>query len=173
MLCASPRFVRDDSWPQGMDGSVFGDFADDLARDYRGTLDRFLMLEAQGSDHVRTELRLLREQLFAYGEPPTKTLCDGLDILQCSDLRAGLPALAMPSLWIAGRRDRLVSPAAMRAAAELAPSASSVEIQSGGHAPFLTHADEVVAALDAFVGRLPIEESAMSLAARCAQARPA
>ncbi|HMB43954.1 MAG TPA: alpha/beta fold hydrolase, partial [Luteimonas sp.] len=84
MLCASPRFVRDDSWPQGMDASVFENFASELARDYRGTLDRFLMLEAQGSDQVRTELRLLREQLFAYGEPPTKVLCDGLDILQRS-----------------------------------------------------------------------------------------
>ena len=157
MLCASPRFVRDDTWPQGMDASVFANFADELARDYRGTLDRFLMLEAQGSDHMRTELRLLREQLFAHGEPPTKTLCDGLDILQRSDLRAGLPTLAIPSLWLAGRRDRLVSPAAMRTASEQAPFADFVEIQSGGHAPFLTHADEVVAAVAAFVDRLPAD----------------
>jgi pimeloyl-[acyl-carrier protein] methyl ester esterase len=172
MLCASPRFVRDDSWPQGMDASVFENFASELARDYRGTLDRFLMLEAQGSDQVRTELRLLREQLFAYGEPPTNVLCDGLDILQRSDLRAGLPTLAMPSLWLAGRRDRLVSPAAMRAAAELAPSANYVEIQSGGHAPFLTHADEVVAALDAFADRLPTDGAVTLSTAQPAQTRP-
>jgi pimeloyl-[acyl-carrier protein] methyl ester esterase len=171
MLCASPRFVRQNDWPQGMDASVFENFANELARDYRGTLDRFLMLEAQGSDQVRTELRLLREQLFAYGEPPTTALCAGLNILQHSDLRAGLPTLAMPSLWMAGRRDRLVSPAAMRAAAELAPSASYVEIQSGGHAPFLTHADEVVAALDVFVGRLPPEKSPPKSAERDAQER--
>jgi pimeloyl-[acyl-carrier protein] methyl ester esterase len=155
-----------------MDASVFANFASELAHDYRGTLDRFLMLEAQGSDHVRTELRLLREQLFAYGEPPTKTLCAGLDILQHSDLRAGLPALAMPSLWIAGRRDRLVSPAAMRAAAELSPDTNFVEIQSGGHAPFLTHADEVVAALDAFVGRLPTDGGVALSTTQHAQTRP-
>ena len=150
MLCASPRFVRDDDWPQGMDASVFANFADELGRDYRGTLDRFLMLEAQGSDHVRTELRLLREQLFAHGEPTTTALCAGLRLLQDSDLRAGLSTLAMPSLWIAGRRDRLVSPAAMRVAAEQAPASHYAEIASGGHAPFLTHADDVVAALAAF-----------------------
>jgi pimeloyl-[acyl-carrier protein] methyl ester esterase len=173
MLCASPRFVRDDSWPQGMDASVFESFANELARDYRGTLDRFLMLEAQGSDHVRTELRLLREQLFAHGEPATQVLCDGLDILQRSDLRAGLSSLAMPSLWIAGRRDRLVSPAAMQAAAAQAPHASFVEIQSGGHAPFLTHADEVVTALDAFVGRLPMDGDVALSTTRHTQARPA
>ena len=154
MLCASPRFVRHDDWPQGMDASVFENFAEELARDYRGTLDRFLMLEAQGSDHARKELRLLREQLFVHGEPPRQALCAGLDLLQRSDLRAGLPALAMPSLWLAGRRDRLVSPAAMQSAAEQAPNARFVEIQSGGHAPFLTHADEVVVALDAFADGL-------------------
>jgi pimeloyl-[acyl-carrier protein] methyl ester esterase len=154
MLCASPRFVRDDTWPQGMDASVFENFASELARDYRGTLDRFLMLEAQGSDHLREELRLLREQLFARGEPPAKALSDGLEVLQRSDLRAGLPTLAMPSLWIAGRRDRLVSPTAMRAAAERAPCASYREIQGGGHAPFLTHGDEVAAALDEFANSL-------------------
>jgi pimeloyl-[acyl-carrier protein] methyl ester esterase len=155
MLCASPRFVRQDDWPQGMAASVFENFAAELADDYRGTLDRFLMLEAQGSDHMRQELRLLREQLFVHGEPTRQALCDGLDILQRSDLRAGLPALTMPSLWIAGRRDRLVSPAAMQAASERARGARYVEIPSGGHAPFLTHADEVVAALDAFVEALP------------------
>ena len=162
MLCASPRFVRADDWPQGMDASVFENFASDLAGDYRGTLDRFLMLEAQGSDHARAELRLLREQLFVHGEPPAQALCAGLDILKNSDLRAELSLLSMPSLWVAGRRDRLVSPAAMRAAAESAPSARYVEIQGGGHAPFLTHADEVVAALDAFVDELPADAKTMA-----------
>jgi pimeloyl-[acyl-carrier protein] methyl ester esterase len=173
MLCASPRFVADESWPQGMDASVFGNFANELAGDYRGTLDRFLMLEAQGSDHVRTELRLLREQLFAHGEPTTSALCDGLDILQGSDLRAGLSALAMPSLWIAGRRDRLVAPAAMRAAADRAPAATYAEIASGGHAPFLTHADEVVAALEGFVAQLASEGLDASWPRPYARARPA
>lgn len=154
MLCASPRFVRDENWPQGMDASVLENFASELARDYQGTLDRFLMLEAQGSDRVREQLRRLREQLYVHGEPPASALLAGLRILQCSDLRAGLARLTMPSLWLAGRRDRLVSPAAMQAAAALAPNASYVEISGGGHAPFLTHADEVIAALDDFVSRL-------------------
>jgi pimeloyl-[acyl-carrier protein] methyl ester esterase len=164
MLCASPRFVRHDNWPQGMDPSVFADFGADLARDYRGTLDRFLMLEAQGSDHVREELRLLREQLYSFGEPSTQALSEGLQILQSTDLCGALPTLAMPSLWIAGRRDRLVAPAAMRAAANRAPRARYVEIQSGGHAPFLTHADEVAVALDEFVAGLPAGTDAAAIA---------
>ncbi len=150
MMAASPRFVRADDWPHGMDASVFRDFAQALGGDYRGTLDRFLMLEAQGSDHVREELQLLRGEVFAHGEPAAGVLCDGLALLELSDLRDVLPGLPMPSLWISGRRDRLVSPVAMQAAAALAPSSRWHEVGSGGHAPFLTHADDVATALRGF-----------------------
>jgi pimeloyl-[acyl-carrier protein] methyl ester esterase len=54
----------------------------------------------------------------------------------------------MPSLWLAGRRDRLVSPPAMQRAAA-ACGGRFVEVAHAGHAPFLTHADEVADAIDA------------------------
>jgi pimeloyl-[acyl-carrier protein] methyl ester esterase len=155
MVAASPRFVRTGDWPQGMENAVFRTFASELQRDYRGTLDRFLMLEAQGSEKMRDELRLLRAEAFAHGEPHTDVLCDGLELLEQSDLRAALPALAMPSLWIAGRRDRLVSPAAMQSAVAAAPRASFHQVSSGGHAPFLTQADEVAQAVRGFAAELP------------------
>jgi pimeloyl-[acyl-carrier protein] methyl ester esterase len=154
-LAASPRFVRADDWEQGMPAAVFHGFAQDLRRDYRGTLDRFLMLEAQGSAHMRDELRLLRAEVFAHGEPAADVLCDGLEILEDSDLRTTLATLAMPSLWLAGRRDRLVDPAAMQAAAEAAPGGRFHLVPSGGHAPFLTEPDEVANAIADFAAELP------------------
>ena len=111
MLCASPRFVRDD-------------------------------------------IRLLREQVFAIASPDPARLAEGLALLQESDLRDGLPTLSMPSLWLAGRRDRLVSPAAMRAAAALAPGSQFVQFDHSGHAPFLSHAIEVASALVEFSATL-------------------
>jgi pimeloyl-[acyl-carrier protein] methyl ester esterase len=155
MLAASPRFVRAPDWPDGMAPEVFERFGADLATDFAGTLDRFLALEAHGSDHMREELRMLRAQLHAAGDPAPRALAEGLQVLHHADLRAGLPALAMPSLWLGGRRDRLVSPAAMRAAASAAPDGAFVEIQGAGHAPFLTHADAVADALVAFAEMLP------------------
>lgn len=151
MLAASPRFVRTDGWSHGMDPSVFAGFARDLQADWRATVDRFLALEAHGSDHVREDLRLLREQVFAHGEPDPAVLADGLRVLDGSDLRAALPALAMPSLWLAGRRDRVVHPDAMREAAALAPGGRFVQVERAGHAPFLTHADAVADAIEDFV----------------------
>ena len=150
MLCASPRFVKGPDWNFGMSPEIFRDFATGLRSDYRGTLDRFIALEAFGSDDARGELRTLRHDVFARGEPAAHVLADGLGLLETSDLRASLPALRVPSLWLSGRRDRLVDPRAMRAAAALAPQATAVTIEHAGHAPFLTHADAVAAQLQAF-----------------------
>ena len=78
-------------------------------------------------------------------------LADGLELLETADLRDVLPALQVPSLWIAGRRDRLVDPRAMAAAADLAPSARLEVVEHAGHAPFLTHAGQVADELSRFL----------------------
>lgn len=150
-LCASPRFVRAADWPHAVESAVFESFGDDLGRDYRQTIDRFLALEAHGSDHMREELRELRAHVFERGEPATEVLRDGLTLLEQLDARACLPQLAVPSLWIAGRRDRLVPWQAMQEAAACCPGGQFRRIEGGGHAPFLSHADEVAAAIVEFL----------------------
>ncbi|HJU38200.1 MAG TPA: pimeloyl-[acyl-carrier protein] methyl ester esterase, partial [Tahibacter sp.] len=101
--------------------------------------------EALGSDHAKAELRTLKAHVFERGEPSLAVLCDGLDVLDRTDLRARLPELAMPSAWIAGRRDRLIPAAAMQWAAHAAHG-RYVETPAG-HAPFIAHAGLVADAL--------------------------
>ena len=151
MLCASPRFVRGEDWPHGVSAEIFRDFATGLRDDYRGTLGLFVALEAFGSEHGKDEIRALRGALFARGEPAAGVLADGLQLLETADLRGALPGLQVPSLWLAGRRDRLVAPRAMLAAAALAPGAEAGVVEHAGHAPFLTHADAVASRLAAFL----------------------
>lgn len=151
MVCATPRFVVGDDWPAGMPAQVFSSFADGLRSDWRGTIERFIALEAFGSDHMREELQMLRDAVLARGKPSPDVLAHGLEVLQASDLRAALPLLPMPSLWLAGRRDRLVNPEAMRASAGIAPRSRFVQVEHAGHAPFLTHAETVAAGLLGFL----------------------
>ena len=143
MLCATPKFVRSDDWPLGMPADTFHGFGEGLRLDWRGTLERFIALEAFGSDHARDELRMLQQDVFARGEPAPHVLAQGLALLESGDLRASLRSLAVPSLWLAGRRDRLVSPQAMQVASGMAPHARHAQVEHAGHAPFLTHADTV------------------------------
>lgn len=153
MVAASPRFVRDDAggWPHGVSTHLFGDFGEALRRDFRGTLEGFLALEALGSASAQDELRKLKSQAFERGEPAPRALQEGLALLDRLDLRDELPNLRVPSLWLSGRRDRLVPAGAMPAAAALAPDARSVVIANAGHAPFLGAAEEVAAEIDAFM----------------------
>ncbi|GGD50989.1 carboxylesterase BioH (pimeloyl-CoA synthesis) [Pseudoxanthomonas indica] len=162
LIAATPRFVRAHDWPHAVESSVFHQFGQDLQRDFRGTLERFLALDTIGSSHAREELRSLKQTLYARGEPDAEALQQGLHLLETCDLRADLADLRVPSLWISGQRDRLVSPAGMRDAAALAPWSHHLDIRGGGHAPFLGHADEVARELLEFVRTLHPEVAPLS-----------
>ena len=151
-IAGSPRFIAGEDWPHAVAPEVFRQFGADLVGDWRGTIDRFLALEVVGSVHARDELRDLRAQAFERGEPSSNALADGLALLGSVDLRADVSQLAAPGLWIAGRRDRLVPPAGLKAAAALMPRGRFLEIAGAGHAPFLHHAAAIAQAVAELIG---------------------
>ncbi|HJR15092.1 MAG TPA: pimeloyl-ACP methyl ester esterase BioH [Rhodanobacteraceae bacterium] len=146
MLCASPRFVRGEGWLHAVSPEILQNFGRDLEIDYEGTLERFLALEALGSDCAQADLRALRADTFNEFRPQVRALTEGLDVLEHADLRARLPEITPPSAWIAGRRDRLVPCQAMQWSAAQC-SGTFTCIAGGGHAPFIGHTNAVVAAL--------------------------
>lgn len=153
MVCASPRFVRGADWPRAASQEILQNFGRDLATDYDGTLERFLALEALGSDSAQADLRKLRIDTFDRHRPEVRALVEGLDVLEHTDLRTRLPELARPSAWIAGRRDRLIPWQAMQwSAAQCGGTFTCVA--GGGHAPFIGHTAEVVAAIDPLLAAL-------------------
>ena len=152
-IAASPRFVRADDWRDAVPATIFREFGAGLVNAFRPAIERFLALETLGSAHAQEELRELKAHVFERGEPCEQALLDGLSILDQVDYRDGVARLNMPNLWIAGRRDRLIPPAAMRWAAEHSSRGEFLEI-SAGHAPFLSHADQVAEAISAFAKRV-------------------
>lgn len=151
LVGASPRFTRSDDWPSAVEASVFEQFADALQQDVGRTLERFLALETLGAEHAQDERHWLRQLLHAVPQPSTALLVEGLQLLQSTDLRAELPALRCPSMWIGGRRDRLVPPQALEQAAMLAPGGQSVILERAAHAPFIGRPDAFVEALVSFL----------------------
>jgi len=147
MVCATPRFVCAPDWPNAVDAGVFAQFAQALQHDVAGTLQRFIALDTFGSEHAREELQVLRHELHARGEPTAAALQAGLQLLQASDLRSSVPEMVCPSLWISGGRDRLVSPAGVADAVQLAGNAMHLSIARGAHAPLIGHADVVAEAV--------------------------
>ncbi|MDY1548941.1 pimeloyl-ACP methyl ester esterase BioH [Luteibacter sahnii] len=147
-VSATPCFVRTPDWPHGNDVAMVRKLAADLDADYKATVDRFIALEAMGSADPRAETRRLLADAYARGEPDPRVLREGLRLLETTDLRPRLGDLRPPSLWIAGQRDRIVHPEAMRWSAQAARG--DVETINAGHAPFIGHADELARAITHF-----------------------
>ncbi len=151
LVGATPRFVTDVDWPHAMTAETLARFGDELAVSWRHTLQRFLALQVHGSDHGRAALHALHHELFARGQPAPAVLRDGLALLGRLDLRAQVPAIAAPTLVVAGGRDALTPPGAGRWLAATLPDARIVEIAGAAHVPFLSHPDEFHAAVDGFL----------------------
>ena len=147
-IAASPCFIANDDWPHGVDAQVNAQFAENLGRDIHNTIDRFLALETMGSPNPQAELRELKHIAFAHGEPLPEVLEEGLRILRETDLRDRLGELTCDSLWISGRRDRLIPPAAMAWSAQRCDG--ELLTLNAGHAPFLSDADTVASAIATF-----------------------
>jgi pimeloyl-[acyl-carrier protein] methyl ester esterase len=144
LLCATPRFAQSDDWPHGTPAAVLGAFANHLAHDYRRTVREFLELQVRGSANAEATLAALQAAIQAQGECPPDTLRRAARMLHAVDQRPRLPLVQAPALVIAGEYDRLVHPEASRALAALLPQGEFVQVARAGHAPFLSHADEVV-----------------------------
>ncbi len=136
LVAASPRMAAAPDWP-GIDPPALARFRRDLRGDPLATHDRFLALQARGSQGARSVLRTLRRGVAADGLPSIDVLLSGLDLLMRSDLRSDLDALSCPIDAVLGDCDALV-PVAVAAHLEALAVPTRI-IPGAGHAPFISH----------------------------------
>lgn len=153
-MTATPRFVQAPDWPAATAVGTLDAFHDTLLADPAATLQRFLALQALGSDAARETLRTLRRALAARPAPDPAALALGLDLLRDGDLRERLGGIACPSLWLFGERDTLVPASASEGIAALLPDARLRVIAGAAHAPFLSHPNDTAAEIAVFLAGL-------------------
>jgi pimeloyl-[acyl-carrier protein] methyl ester esterase len=151
LVATTPKFGAADDWPAGMPAATLNGFAQQLERDYRRTVSDFLELQVRGSANSDAVLATMRAALFEHGEASREALTLGLRILELTDLRPKLPEVQQPALVIAGQYDRVTSSRAGQALAASLPHAQFLEIRRAGHAPFLSHTDAFLDALNSFL----------------------
>lgn len=152
LVAASPCFVQADDWPHAVVRGTLAGFAATLRDDPRSTLERFLALQVRGSAEARPTLRRLRQDLSYRPDPNPTALDRGLELLRETDLRDQLAGLRCPSLWLLGERDTLVPAGVADDLKALLPMAHVQVLPGAGHAPFLSHGQESMAALKEFLG---------------------
>lgn len=145
LIAFNPSFVVRDDWPVGVDSAVFELFAEDLARDWRRTIRRFLALQLQGGPAQRELSRNLWEQISAVGVPAPGVLAAGLNLLREGDARASLGSAGRHATLLLGERDRLVPIGVGQQIADLEPAIRVESVAGAAHAPFLSHPADVAA----------------------------
>jgi len=150
-LAGTPRFVKGAAWPHALDEPILAQFAQQLAKNHRQTLERFLALQLQGESQARLLLRHLKQEIFGRPEPRPEALAAGLALLRGNDLRSEFAALHGPALWLLGERDTLTPAALAESLRDLNPAVAVRVIPGAGHIPFLSHPAATLRFLHAFL----------------------
>ena len=151
LIAATPCFAQRADWPHAVAPEALARFSTGLAADRAGTLRRFISLEAQGDAKAKQVARQLRDAHAAGDAPAREALAAGLRILLETDMRGALGSIPQPALVIHGYHDRVAPLAAGEHLSRCLPNARLLVMAGAGHAPFLSQARKVAAALQEFL----------------------
>lgn len=152
-VSGTPHFVARDGWSCGMQAELLDQFAENLFADPQRTMLRFLGLQVRGAESEREILRQLRNGINQRPEADMEALRQGLKLLESVDLRQCLGQLEVPSTWLFGSKDTLVSASTANEVKRILPEASVQVIEGAGHAPFLSHAETVIKSMREVIDR--------------------
>ncbi len=150
LMAGNPCFTRTESWP-GVDADFLGMFRRSLENNGDAALQRFLLLQLQGTEQAKLLAKNLKMVFSQYKTPEITSLLAGLDILRHADLRPELASAHCPVSIILGETDNLVPKAVGKKMLEIQPDCQLNIIKKAGHLPFLSHQSEVIKVLQDFV----------------------
>jgi pimeloyl-[acyl-carrier protein] methyl ester esterase len=144
LVASNPKFVQAQDWLYAVEEQVFINFANELKKDIKKTIRRFIAIQAMGSNSAKADIKKISALIEQQNYANYDTLNKGLDILLSSDLRKKLLSLSLPVLMIAGNKDRLVRVEALQCLCNQKliqqQTNLTLEVISGaGHAPFISH----------------------------------
>lgn len=149
-VASTARFIAGPGWP-GIAPALLKQFEHDLVTDYKKTLERFLAIQAMGSDTARQDIKLIKRSMATYPNPSQAALADALALLSTEDLRSDITQIKQPTLRIFGRLDSLVPVSAIDPICELHPGCDAIVLSKASHAPFISHPHKTADAIRQFL----------------------
>lgn len=143
LVASSPCFASRDDW-KGIKPATLQQFSALLASDLEKTVERFLAIQAMGSEFGRQDIKKIKALIMNHALPNADALTSGLHILGDVDLRSKLPELTMPTFGIYGRLDSLVAANNIEWIAQQIPEFQYRVVDKASHAPFISHSDEFI-----------------------------
>ncbi|AZG71300.1 pimeloyl-ACP methyl ester esterase BioH [Shewanella livingstonensis] len=144
-IASSPCFMAREinqtssAW-SGIQPNVLAQFSNQLSQNLSRTVERFLAIQAMGSDHPKADIQQIKNLVLSKPLPTQQGLSQGLDMLAHVDLRERITQIQQPWLRIWGKLDSLVP----REIITVLPKNDNIEdvlINKASHAPFISHPD--------------------------------
>ncbi|MGB7815806.1 MAG: pimeloyl-ACP methyl ester esterase BioH [Methylotenera sp.] len=151
LVGSTPSFVGKPGWQEGVDPENFNTFARNVNADYKRAILQFLTLQCMKSKDARVTIKQLRASFETKPTPTQTTLQRALNVLLESDLREEIPNIRKPTLLIHGDRDTLAPVQAAHWMMQQLPIGYLRVMSGAAHAPFLSHSEQFVDALDQFL----------------------
>lgn len=151
LVGSTPCFVNKEGWDAGVNPANFESFAQAVNSDYKATIMKFLTLQCMNADDARSTLKQLRASFETRPTPTQTTLQRALQILLDADLRDEVANIRKPTLLIHGDRDTLAPVQAAHWMMQQLPHGFLRVISGSAHAPFLSHSEQFIAALNQFL----------------------
>ena len=153
LITTTPKFLKSSNWRCGTPRPLLARLVHRLHSEGERAVSDFLALLVRGSapGTAARVLSNLRQALRTHGAACPEALTAGLARLRDGDLRPALPRVCVPALVVAGERDHIIRPTAVRALAHALPHARYLEVAGAAHAPFLSHPVQFVRQLSGFL----------------------
>ena len=143
LIAATPYFNEVTQWP-GIQSNVLDAFQVQLEKNATKTIERFLAIQAMGSEHAKEDIKSLRALLAQAPAPDPIALKAGLDILKTQDLRTDMAMVEQPIYGLFGRLDALVPKAVIDKIRGLNSNFYCEILPKASHAPFISHRSEFI-----------------------------
>lgn len=151
LVGSTPCFVNQTGWDAGVNPANFEAFAQAVNSDYKATIMQFLTLQCMKADDARSTLKQLRASFETRPTPTQTTLQRALQVLLDTDLRDEVANIRKPTLLIHGDRDTLAPVQAAHWMMQQLPHGFLRVMSGSAHAPFLSHSEQFIAALNQFL----------------------
>jgi len=159
LVASTPRFSQADDWQHGISPELLENFAKGLQDNPAATLKRFIALQFMGIKNARAIQQALIQDIVSNQKYIKKggdgyanylhALKLGLQVLSTTDLRQSNPDV--PQHYLFAEKDKLVPAEVINDLKLLRPDAQITLLKNAGHAPFMTHPEEFVSHLLAFI----------------------
>lgn len=143
LCCSFAKLLAENDYPAGLTQSTLHKIAPLFEQDYAKYMRQFLALQLLNSPNRHEILQTVLPDVLKLGVP--WALREALAEVERVDARAWLPHISQPTLLIFGEKDAITPPKMGEYLAQNLPHANLHFIAKAAHAPFLSHADEVVA----------------------------